>query len=173
MPTPAGVSSDSVIFHLESILEFPSVGNGLLDIGQCCGIECAEVFKLAKYPIHWLVVGAEFDGDGQRSSVGLHSEVERRLVVDLVFSRKPNCGTLEREPGQDSSVGEVVVPLDDDGAYLFDGGLVCELSLHEVCGTILAQLVVPSYAPFVLNRIDALDARCVLISLYSVHDEFF
>lgn len=173
MPTPAGLSSDSVIFHFESILEFPSVGNGLLDIGQCCGIECAEVFKLAKYPIHWLVIGAELNGDRQRSPVGLHGEVECRLVVELVFSRKPNCGSLELEPGEDSSVGVVVVPLNDERAHLLDGRLVWELCLHEVRGTILALLVVPSYAPFVLNRIDALDARCVLISLYSVHKLLF
>ena len=86
MPTPAGLSSDSVIFHFESILEFPSVGNGLLDIGQCCGIECAEVFKLSEDPIDRLVIGAELNGDRQRSPVCLHSEVESSLVVELVFS---------------------------------------------------------------------------------------
>lgn len=173
MPTPVGVGSDSVIFHFESILHFPSVGDGLLDICQCCGIECAEVFKLAKDPIDGLVIVAKFNGDWQRSSVGLHSEVERRLVVELVFSRKPNCGALEREPGQDSSIGVVVVPLNDERAHLLDGRLVWELCLHEVRGTIFALLVVPSYAPFVLNRIDALNARCVLISLYSVHKLLF
>lgn len=169
MPTPVGVGSDSVIFHFESILHFPSVGDGLLDIFQCGSVECPEVFKLAEDPIDGLVIGAKFNGDWQRSPVCLHSEVEGRLVVELVFSRKPNCGALERKPGQDSSVGVVVVPLNDERAYLIDGWLVRELCLHEVRGTIFALLVVPSYAPFVLNRIDALDARRVLISLYSVH----
>ena len=75
-----------VIVCVESILHFPSVGDGLLDIFQCGSVECPEVFKLSEDPIHWLVVVAEFDGDGQRSPVGLHSEVESSLVVELVFS---------------------------------------------------------------------------------------